>query len=275
MGRAVFPPSCLTWDQTMVEIMKIMATSFKRSHAHTAALSAPNPAAGHGWPTIRDSWTRTGKSESVFSEVTAPFSWVLVHTMFYLCPPRVCLPRDSKFCNQIPLASKVKFPGGSQTLCQIPRLENLLWVLELILTVWKFIWYNCSAVCGSSAQWLHSGVNGNLFQEGLGHTLCDPGLLRPESLPLQQATADLYLHRRHSNTQRQVCLSVCGVSGSWCAPGFVWALRASLAGMGFDSKCDFAPPTVLMGLLLCLWMWGILFWWDPTFSCVWLFSSEF
>ena len=27
--------------------------------------------------------------------------------------------------------------------------------------------------------------------------------------------------------------------------------------MGFDSKCDFAPPTILLGLLLCPWMWGI------------------
>ena len=35
----------------MVEVMKIMATSFKRSHAHTAALSAPSPAAGHRQPT--------------------------------------------------------------------------------------------------------------------------------------------------------------------------------------------------------------------------------
>ena len=31
----------------MVEVMKIMVTSFKRSHAGTAAYSAPNPAAGH------------------------------------------------------------------------------------------------------------------------------------------------------------------------------------------------------------------------------------
>ena len=31
----------------MVEVMKIMATSFKKSHACTAALSAPEPAAGH------------------------------------------------------------------------------------------------------------------------------------------------------------------------------------------------------------------------------------
>ena len=28
--------------------------------------------------------------------------------------------------------------------------------------------------------------------------------------------------------------------------------------MGFDSKHGFAPPAVLLGLLLCPWMWGIL-----------------
>ena len=37
-----------------------------------------------------------------------------------------------KFYNQIPLASKVKFPGAPQSLCQIPQLGNLLWVLELL-----------------------------------------------------------------------------------------------------------------------------------------------
>ena len=35
----------------MVEVMKMMATSFKRSHARTAALSAPDPGAGHCRPT--------------------------------------------------------------------------------------------------------------------------------------------------------------------------------------------------------------------------------
>ena len=35
----------------MVEVMKLMRTSFKRSHACTATLSAPNPAAGHHQPT--------------------------------------------------------------------------------------------------------------------------------------------------------------------------------------------------------------------------------
>ena len=31
----------------------------------------------------------------------------------------------------------------------------------------------------------------------------------------------------------------------------------SLLGKGFDSKCDFTPPAILLGLLLCPWMWGI------------------
>ena len=34
----------------MVAVMKIMVTSFKRSHACTATLSAPDPAAGHCQP---------------------------------------------------------------------------------------------------------------------------------------------------------------------------------------------------------------------------------
>ena len=42
----------------------------------------------------RDSWTLMGMSGSVSCGVTAPFSWVLVHTRFCLCPPRVCFPRS-------------------------------------------------------------------------------------------------------------------------------------------------------------------------------------
>ena len=44
-----------------------------------------------------DSWTFMGKSESVSSRITAPFSWVLVCTRFCLCPPRVCFPTLCKF----------------------------------------------------------------------------------------------------------------------------------------------------------------------------------
>ena len=32
-----------------------------------------------------------------------------------------------KFCNQIPLAFKVRFPGESQSFCQVSRLGSLTW----------------------------------------------------------------------------------------------------------------------------------------------------
>ena len=51
----------------MMEVMKIMVTSFKRSHASTATLSAPDPAAGHHGPTPPletpgHSWASLGQS---------------------------------------------------------------------------------------------------------------------------------------------------------------------------------------------------------------------
>ena len=96
MGGAVFPPCCLTWGQTMVEVMKIMATSFKRSHACTAALSAPDPAAGHHWPTPLLETPGYSRACLVHCGITAPFSWVLVYRTlvcrFCLCPPKICFP---------------------------------------------------------------------------------------------------------------------------------------------------------------------------------------
>ena len=50
-GWSCVPSLLFTSGQTMVEVMKIMATSFKRSHENTATLSAPNPEAGHHQPT--------------------------------------------------------------------------------------------------------------------------------------------------------------------------------------------------------------------------------
>ena len=42
-------------------------------------------------------WTLTGKSGPVSCGFTAPFSWVLVHSGFCLCPPRVYFPVLCKF----------------------------------------------------------------------------------------------------------------------------------------------------------------------------------
>ena len=95
MGRPVFLPCSLTWGQTMMEVMKIMGTFFKMSHAHITVLS--------DWPWNRpppthasagDFWTLMVMSRSVSCGFTAPFSWVLVHTRFCLYPPRVCFPQS-------------------------------------------------------------------------------------------------------------------------------------------------------------------------------------
>ena len=53
-----------------------------------------------------------------------------MHTKFCLCPPIL----ESLFplvlwksCSQFPLAFKPRFPGDSQSLCQIPSLGSLMW----------------------------------------------------------------------------------------------------------------------------------------------------
>ena len=82
----------------MVEVMKMMATSFKTSCAHTAALSTPTLQQATADPSLcRRLWTLTGRSGSVSCRVTAPFSWILVHTRFCLCPPKVYFPVLCKF----------------------------------------------------------------------------------------------------------------------------------------------------------------------------------
>ena len=63
----------------MVEVMKIMATSFQRPHGGTAAFSAPNSAAGHCWPmpppeAPGHSWASLGQS-LVGSLLHSPGSW--------------------------------------------------------------------------------------------------------------------------------------------------------------------------------------------------------
>ena len=201
MGRAVFPNCCLTWNQAMVEIMKIIVTSFKRSYActaHSTLQQASNAAAGYRRPTPpmeTPGHLQESPGQSLMgSLLLSPRSWC---TQGFVCA----------------LQESV-----SPVLCKFWRL--------------------------------YGGVNGNLIQEALCHTQ----VCCTESLPLRQATADPYLHRRHSNTV---------LSQSLWGPRilvytrFVWAIWASLAALGFDSKCDFTPSTKLLRLLLCPWVWGI------------------
>ena len=81
---------------------------------------------------------------------------------------------------------------------------------------------------------LCGGVNGDLLHVALCHT---QACCTQSSCPCDPySTAD---------AQAQFSLSLCGVPGSW-RTRFVWVLLASLAGIGFDSKREFAPPTVLL-----------------------------
>ena len=140
-----------------------MVTSFKRSHAGTATLNAPNPASGQHRPTPPletpgHSRARLGQS-FVRSLLFSPGSWC-THSS-------VCALQESIF----------------PVLCKF----------------WQ----------------LYGGVNGNLLQEGLCHTqvcctqcrfLCSSQLLT-------------CIHT--GDTQTLFCLSLFGVSGSWCTQGLL------------------------------------------------------
>ena len=99
MSGVVPPPCCLAWGQT----------------------ADPRETPRHSQACLTQSLVRT--------LLLSPGSWC---TQGLVCALQESVsPALWKFCSQIPLASRVKFPGSSQSLCWIPRLGNLLWVLQL------------------------------------------------------------------------------------------------------------------------------------------------
>ena len=137
-GRALFTPYCLAGNQTMVELRKIMVTALKspayallHSISLTLQQATINP---HLCWRLLDTHSQTSLGQSlVGSLLLSPGSYM--HKILFVPSNSFCFSSPWKFCNQIPLASKVKFPRGSQSLCQIPRLGNLLWVLEIALSI--------------------------------------------------------------------------------------------------------------------------------------------
>ena len=189
MGGIVFPPCYLTWGQTMVEVMKIMATSFKKSLAGTATVSALDPAASHRWsmpPPESLAHSRASLGQSlVGSLLLSPGSW----------------------CTQV-------------SVCVLPEPVSPV--------LYKFLL-----------------LYGGLMATSSKRTYA----IRRSSAPRAPAPAAghcwPYLLRRHTNTA--LSQSLWGLWVLVCTR-YVWALWASLVGMGFDSKCNFAPPTILLGL---------------------------
>ena len=119
----------------MMEVMKILETSFKRPCACIASHIASDPATGHHQPTPLPE--TPGHSQATWGQSLV--GSLLLSPGFWYSQGFVCALQESvspglwMFCNQIPLASKVKFPGDSQFLCQIPKLGSLLCILELSL----------------------------------------------------------------------------------------------------------------------------------------------
>ena len=69
-----------------------------------------------------DSCTLMGKSWSISCGITAPFSWVLEHTRFCLCPPRVCFPVLKRVLEKHLLV--LYWLHQSLWLCASQRVEN-------------------------------------------------------------------------------------------------------------------------------------------------------
>ena len=118
-GWGCVPSLLFTWGQTMVEVVKVMATSFKRSHACTATLTVPSPAAGHHQPTPPletpgHSWASLGQS-LVGSLLLSPGSWCTQGS--------VCALQESVFQSCISSGSSVVglMATSSQRAYAIPK----------------------------------------------------------------------------------------------------------------------------------------------------------
>ena len=96
--------------------------------SRTAVSRAPSPRQATADPHLSRRLSSNSRSGSFPYGVTALFPWILVHTRFCLCPPRMESLVPSvlwKSCNQILLTFKGRFPRGSQSLCQISSLGSL------------------------------------------------------------------------------------------------------------------------------------------------------
>ena len=171
-----------------------MATSSKR----TVAVSVADPVADHCQPPpplVTSGHSRASLAQSlVGSLLLSPGSWC---TRFRFEP---VFPQPCRSC-----VCKPHWPSGSDLLWAFSPFAGAPgWEIRTFATVQELLWDNCSPVCGSPAQWLYIGANGNLLQEDLCRTLRLPGLLQPEPLSPWPATADWCLCRRHSKVQSLV-----------------------------------------------------------------------
>ena len=158
------------------------------------------------------------------------------------------------------------------TLKQAPAKPHLHWrLVDTPGQVWvSLLWGHYSFLLGPGAHkvllcpprvyfpvlckfwWLYGGVNSNLLQVGLCHIhVCCTQSPFPCGSPLLTCTSA-------GDAQTQFCLSLSGVPGSWCTQGWfepsehLWQEWSLILNMNL-----FAPPIILLGLLLCPWTQGV------------------
>ena len=125
-------------------------------------------------------------------------------------------------------------------------------------TLVSLLCVNCSFLLGSGAHKVLFVPSKSLFPQSCVSSGSSMVGLMAYALPRStapRAPAPVAVHYYPyllRDTQTQFCLSLWGDLWVLVHTRYVWALWASLAGMGFDSKCNFAPPTILLGLL-CPW----------------------
>ena len=155
MGVAAFPHCSLAWGQGMIGIM---ATSCKRTYASMLCLPkvllSVSMTSRQAGVTPHLHQRPSGKSDSVSCGVTAPFSWVLVHTRF----PQPC--GFSAMKSHRP--SKAGSLGILSPLPD-PQIGKSVVGPRTFATVQKLLWYNWSLVYGSTTTWLYTGANGDLL----------------------------------------------------------------------------------------------------------------
>ena len=132
----------------------------------------------------------------------------MMYDLFNMLLHSVCWNFVKDFCIYVHQPAGLQIQWGFLVTLPDPQVGKSVVVPRTFTTVQELLWYNCFTVCGLSAPQFYNGANGDLFLDNLGHTPCFPGMLLSEPQSWWQATADLCLLRRHSNTQRQVWLSL-------------------------------------------------------------------
>ena len=163
----------------------------------TVVASAPDTAVGHCQPTpppVTPGHSQASLGQSVMrSLLLSPGSWC---AQGFLVPSKSLFPQS---CGSSVIRSH--WPSKSNSLGFLSPFAGSPGLKVAVdprtfTKVQELLWCNCSAVCGSSAQQLCSGADGDPLQKDFCCMPRLPGLLQPEPLSLWQTTADPCLRSR-------------------------------------------------------------------------------